>query len=82
MTNHGIKILLTDAEALVLFELLSKWFHEETEVSSNVDEAEERVFSKILGYLERELAQPFVENYEELMEKAKTEILNQGQFKY
>jgi hypothetical protein len=65
-----IKIELTRAEALVLFEWLSQ-----RDEDPKSESAETRVFWKIEAALERTLVEPLRADYPDLLEDARREIL-------
>ncbi len=68
-----MKIELTKAEALVLFD----WLYEnrqKEEYDAYLDEAITYVFSTIECQLERELVEPFYKNYQEILAKAKKSV--------
>jgi hypothetical protein len=67
-----IKIELTPSEAIVLFEFLSR-FTNEGELQL-IDQAEERVLWDICTLLERILSETFMENYNELLKKAREAV--------
>ncbi|MGH7284717.1 MAG: hypothetical protein ACRELY_24595 [Polyangiaceae bacterium] len=64
-----MKIVLTKAEALVLFEWLSE------REDSQKESASDRVFWQILGQLEKVLAEPFAANYREQLEEARRLVM-------
>ncbi len=72
MALQGITINLSKAQALVLFEFLSRFIQEGT--LDIVDQAEERVLSNLLGKLEKQLSEPFDPNYLDLLKEARSEI--------
>jgi hypothetical protein len=67
-----IKIKLTQAEALVLFEWLAKL--DTTEPPPFADLSEQAVVWRIQGQLESTLKEPFASNYGELLKQAKQEV--------
>ncbi len=70
--NEQIKVELTPSEAIVLFEFLSRFTHEgKLELK---DQAEERVLWNIYAILEGNLPEPFLENYNELLARAREVI--------
>jgi hypothetical protein len=72
MSNERIAIELSNAEALVLFELLSRFKdHEQLSIE---DQAEERVLWDVLCLLERELTEPFLPNYEHILKAARDRV--------
>ena len=72
--SQGVTLELTSAEALVLFELLSRW--EETDAPSVplMDHAEWEVLWRINGRLESALAEPFRPDYLDLLERARDSL--------
>ena len=69
-----VSIDLTSDEALVLFDWLSRW--EETEQLTIEDESEFTVLAGLLCLLEKQLVEPFMPNYGELVEKARAALRN------
>jgi hypothetical protein len=67
-------IALPKAEALVLFELLSRM--DDNKQPAITDPAEQVALNNLLCLLERELSEPFLPNYGEIWEAAKTELRN------
>ena len=63
---------LTNAEALVLFDILSRF--SDTDVLELRDRAESKVLWRICCLLEKQLAEPFDPNYRTLLQNAKTEL--------
>lgn len=61
---------LNKNEAIVLFELLSR---EERKINT-LHYAEKKIIWKILGQLEKELAEPFKTDYTDLLENARKEV--------
>ena len=67
-----VPIELTQSEALVLFEFLSRFTEDEKlEIQ---DESEQRVLWNILATLEKNLVQPFAENYQFLLNEAQKKV--------
>jgi hypothetical protein len=60
------------SEALVLFELLARTSNEQT--LQLADQAERQALWNLECMLERELSEPFLPNYEKLLERAKSEL--------
>jgi hypothetical protein len=76
MTNDNelnTDITLTRAEALVLFELLSRFSKTETLVIEHA--AEERVLWDICSLLEEKLVEPFEEDYESILQTARASLV-------
>ncbi|MGZ3601476.1 MAG: hypothetical protein ACXWQR_14935 [Ktedonobacterales bacterium] len=70
-TGGQVTIPLTSEEALVLFELLSRWVEVDTPQISLEHPAEYRVLWDILAVLEKTLVEPFMPDYRELVENAR-----------
>lgn len=73
MSTEPIAIELSKAEALVLFEWLART--DETRSSTIEDAAEDEVLSRIQGQLETTLVEPFAQNYQELVARARKEVM-------
>lgn len=72
MSEEKIAIELTPAEALVLYEFLTRFSNKDKlEIE---DKAEARVLWDMCCLLERQLVEPFMRNYDELLEKARDEV--------
>lgn len=67
MSTEKLRVELSNSEALILFEFLSRF--RDSEKLEVVDQAEERVLWDILSDLEAKLTDPFKPNYLELLEK-------------
>jgi hypothetical protein len=76
--DGDVFIRLTRAEALVLFEWLSRNDEGDGKLPF-ADPAEERVVWRIEGQLECKLAEPLAANYEELLSKARRAVLDSEQ---
>jgi len=72
MSTEKVNIELSNSEALILFEFLSRF--RDNEKLEIVDQAEERVLWDILSDLETKLTDPLKPNYLELLEKARNEV--------
>jgi hypothetical protein len=72
MTKHNIE--LTHAEALVLFEWITR--NDNAETFSFADEAEQRVIWKIEALLEKILVEPLSPEYEHLLAAARQDVRN------
>ncbi|CAN5733061.1 hypothetical protein BH20ACI4_BH20ACI4_07650 [soil metagenome] len=70
--SKEIQIGLSNNEAIVLFEFLSRFSDKET--LKIEDQSEARVLWDIQSKLENFLAEPFSENYPELLEKARKNV--------
>jgi len=68
-----VAITLTKAEALVLFDLLSRF--SETGKMDFEHKAENQVLWNMCCVLESALAEPFSENYEELLQTARESLV-------
>lgn len=67
-----MKLELTDDQALVLFEWLSRL--DEHDAFPVEDPAEEQVLWSLHGQLEKTLVQQFLPNYRDLVEKARARV--------
>ena len=67
-----MQIDLTSDEALVLFDLLSRW--DDSERFEVGDPAERRVLWNLLAELERRLAEPFAPDYASLLDAARARV--------
>jgi hypothetical protein len=72
MSTEKVNIELSNSEALVLFEFLSRF--RDNEKLEIVDQAEERVLWDIVSDLETKLTDPLKPNYLELLEKARNDV--------
>ena len=70
--SDEVAIKLTRAEALVLFEWIARI--EKANALPVVDQAEEYVFWRIEGQLEKTLVEPFAANYTELLDAARAMV--------
>lgn len=71
-----VTITLTDDEALVLFELLSRF--NDTDSLATEDQAEKRVLWNLLCLMEREIVTSFASNYHELLTAARNRLRGDG----
>ena len=71
-----MNLVLTSDQALVLFEWLSRL--DERDELPVEDPAEEQVLWALHGQLEKALAEPFQENYRELVDAARGRIRGSG----
>ena len=72
MSGEKIAIELTPAEAFVLYEFLTRFSNKDKlEIQ---DQAEARVLWDMCCLLERQLVEPFMPNYDDLLEKARDEV--------
>jgi hypothetical protein len=67
--DEDISIKLSKAEALVLFEFLSRYSNEDKLIIE--DQAEQRALWNLQCVLEKELMEPFMANYSELLASAR-----------
>lgn len=72
MSEGKITIELSSAEALVLYEFLSI-FSDKDKLEIK-DQAEARVLWDMCCMLEKQLVEPFMQDYDELLEKARDEV--------
>ena len=70
--NGEVRIELSLPEALVLFEVLSRFSAEDRLAVE--DQTESRVLWNVQALLERRLTEPFSDNYAELLVRAKKEL--------
>ena len=73
MESNEITIKLTKDEALVLFELLSR-FSENDNKEIFLDAAEEKALWVIEEQLEKILVEPFKPNYQDIIQEARNRI--------
>ncbi|MBN8530584.1 MAG: hypothetical protein J0L97_01805 [Alphaproteobacteria bacterium] len=75
MAASEVKITLTNSEALVLFEMLSRYGNGNVDRSLTVlDSAERQALWNLCACLEKELAEPFSEKYDALLAAAKADL--------
>jgi hypothetical protein len=67
-----MQVDLSPDEALVLFDVLSRW--EQSERFDVADQAEERVLWNIKAGLERQLAEPLSPDYARLLDEARARV--------
>lgn len=70
MSKDPIKIELNKNDALVLFEFLSRY--SDTDILKIEDQSEQRVLWNMCCDLEKILVEPFMKNYLELLEEARS----------
>jgi hypothetical protein len=70
--SQKVQIELTGDEALVLFELLSRYSDSESLVIE--DQAEQRALWNLFGVLEKQLAEPLRLEYVELLQGARERL--------
>ena len=73
MKDNQLNISLTKDEAIVLFEFLGR-FNEKEDDNLFEDQAEQRVLWDIECILEKELVEPFQENYARILELARENV--------
>jgi len=73
MENNNISLTLSHAEALVLFEWLAR--NDESQAIPIEHSSEQTVLWLLEGQLEKALSEPFATNYEEIIEKARDEVM-------
>jgi hypothetical protein len=76
-TEPVVTIRLTADEALVLFE----WLHrceDEDQISPPAHQGEQVALWNLSALLERELVEPFEDNYQELLDQARVRLAGQG----
>ena len=71
--NQELNITLTKDEALVLFEFLSR-FNEKEQKGIFEDQAEEKTLWLVEGQLEKQLSEPFMTNYEDIIDNARNKV--------
>ena len=77
--NGSIRLSLSRAEALVLFDLLHRAEALDSEYSSlGARPAEHRVLWDISALLERHLTEPFAADYDRLVAMARAEVAEDG----
>jgi len=72
-----IVLTFSNAEALVLFEFLSRF--SECDRLSVEDQSEERVLWNLQASLEKILSEPFASNYQELLEAARVVVRDKSE---
>jgi hypothetical protein len=70
--SQKVQIELTGDEALVLFDLLSRYSDSESLVIE--DQAEQRALWNLFGVLEKQLAEPLRLEYVELLQRARERL--------
>lgn len=73
MNGKKVNIQLTQEEAIVLFEFLSR-FNEIDDSSRFEDQSEQRVLWDIECVLEKELSEPFQADFLEIVKKARETV--------
>ena len=77
MNQKPINLSLTNDEAIVIFEFLSRF--SETDKLSIEHQSEQRILWNLTNSLEKELAEPFGNNYKETLNKARENIEDQSE---
>jgi hypothetical protein len=72
VTPETVSLSLSSDEALVLFELLSRY--SESDRLEIIDQAEQRVLWDVCALLEKALVEPFRPDYEELLAAARARV--------
>ena len=72
MTGEKVTLELSHSEALVLFEFVSRFSHDEK--LEIVDQAEERVLWNVCSSLEKMLVEPLSQNYPDLLARAREKV--------
>lgn len=73
MAEETIRVTLSQVEALVLYDFLSRCYNRGGRLGIE-DEAESAVLNGILCDLEKVLAEPFSGKYDELLEGARKQV--------
>jgi len=73
MEKKEISLKLTKDEALILFEFVSRFNENDNKEIFN-DQAEEKIFCVIEGQLEKILVEPFMPNYQNIIQQARSRI--------
>ncbi len=73
MESNEVTITLNKDEALVLFEFLSR-FNESDNKEIFQDQTEEKILWVIEGQLEKILVEPFMPNYQDIIQEARNRI--------
>ena len=73
MEKKEISLKLTKDEALILFEFVSRFNENDNKEIFN-DQAEEKIFWVIEGQLEKILVEPFMPNYQNIIQQARSRI--------
>jgi len=75
MSKNEVKISLTKQEAIILFELLSRYSDSDKDNELQVlDNAERNSLWRLHGYFEKELSEPFLPNYLDILKAAKASL--------
>jgi hypothetical protein len=76
-SEGAVRLSFSRSEALVLFELLSRFSNQKS--MQIVDQAEERVLWDMPAELERLLVDPLSKDYEGHLQKARAEVRDESQ---
>ncbi|MFE3869602.1 hypothetical protein ACFX5F_00005 [Flavobacterium sp. ZS1P70] len=74
--KEELSIKLTKNEALILFDFLSR-FNQSENNEIFEDKAEQKIFWTIGALLEKQLTEPFLPNYKDIISEARKEILDE-----
>ena len=74
LSHNTVSFTLSRAESLVLFDSLSRYGERKT--LKIKDQAENRVLDNMLGFLEKQLDEPFAADYVQLLETARKRVRN------
>jgi hypothetical protein len=74
MENDSLRIELQKYEALVLFELVSRFTHDDQLTIEH--DAERRVLWSLCADLEKRLPEPFSDNYAAILEEARNNVIS------
>ena len=74
---NAFSVPLDADEALVLFEVLSRWSNDEKPLEVT-DSSEATALNAVLAQLERQLVDPFRADYAERLEKARAALRRRG----
>ena len=82
MSKNEVRISLTKQEAIILFELLSRYSDSDKDNELQVlDNAERNSLWRLHGYFEKELSEPFLPNYLDILKAAKASLTTEKQTK-
>lgn len=72
MSNNEVTLSFTSDEALVIFEMMSRF--SDTDKLTIEHQSEERALWNLCCLLESELVEPLMENYNELLQEARERL--------
>jgi hypothetical protein len=72
MSSNPVSLVLSNDEALVLFEFLSR--NEDADSLPVIDQAEEKALWRLHGQLEKCLVEIFLPTYRELVDQARSRL--------